>query len=234
MGYFLTTEPENAVPPNSCASPKTHVPDPRVSERGLRYLNTELGRWTSRDPAGEKSGTHLYGAMVNSPVRIVDMLGQYSIIFDGTPPPIIGLQGVTHKGAYFDKEPMDCPDGQAGFMMKMELSYAQIIIYLQIADANTLPHELKHVAHQDERIASVLGIPGQNKCECMPCYDALLGYASVAELYYQVLEQYKDYDLDCSTYGGMCAEKMQALQSLWQGAQTLSAKQAAVATACGQ
>jgi len=54
MGYFLTTEPENAVPSNSCASPKTHTPDPRVSERGQRFYSPELARWVNRDPIEER------------------------------------------------------------------------------------------------------------------------------------------------------------------------------------
>lgn len=47
MGYFLTTDPEIAVPPNSCASPKTHIPASRVKERGHRFYMPEIGRWVS-------------------------------------------------------------------------------------------------------------------------------------------------------------------------------------------
>jgi hypothetical protein len=47
MGYYYTTSPENAVPPNSWASPKTHVPGSPVKERGYRYYSAELGRWVS-------------------------------------------------------------------------------------------------------------------------------------------------------------------------------------------
>jgi hypothetical protein len=55
MGYYYTTEPENAVPGNSCAQPKTHVPASPVKDRGLRYYQPETGRWASRDPIGEKA-----------------------------------------------------------------------------------------------------------------------------------------------------------------------------------
>ena len=50
MGYYFTAEPENAVPPNSCATPKTHTPGSPVKERGHRYYQPEIGRWCSRDP----------------------------------------------------------------------------------------------------------------------------------------------------------------------------------------
>lgn len=53
MGYFLTTEPENAVPGKSLASPKTHTPGSRLQERGLRYYSANMARWLSRDPIGE-------------------------------------------------------------------------------------------------------------------------------------------------------------------------------------
>jgi hypothetical protein len=53
MGYFLTTEPENAVPEKSFASPKTHTPLSRLQERGHRYHSPQLGRWINRDPIGD-------------------------------------------------------------------------------------------------------------------------------------------------------------------------------------
>jgi len=79
MGYFLTTSPENAVPQNSCASLKTHTPDSRVKERGLRYFMPEIGRWPNRDPL-EELGLQEKSASANgSPVErheiIVDQIG---------------------------------------------------------------------------------------------------------------------------------------------------------------
>jgi RHS repeat-associated protein len=49
MGYSLTTL---LAPPSarSHASPKTHVPLPRLQERGHRYYSPEVGRWLNRDP----------------------------------------------------------------------------------------------------------------------------------------------------------------------------------------
>ena len=61
MGYFLTTSPETAVPPNSYASPKTHTPASPVKERGHRFYMPETGRWASRDPIGEFSWLVSFG-----------------------------------------------------------------------------------------------------------------------------------------------------------------------------
>lgn len=55
MGYYLTTEPENAVLAKSFASPKTHTPLSPVKERGYRYYSASLSRWISRDPLSEWS-----------------------------------------------------------------------------------------------------------------------------------------------------------------------------------
>ncbi len=42
---------------------------------GYRYLSTELGRWLSRDPIGERGGINLYGMVNNDPVNKWDLLG---------------------------------------------------------------------------------------------------------------------------------------------------------------
>jgi RHS repeat-associated protein len=55
MGYFLTSDAENAAPGNSLASPKTHTPLSRVEERGLRFYSPEVGRWINRDPIQEEA-----------------------------------------------------------------------------------------------------------------------------------------------------------------------------------
>jgi hypothetical protein len=47
MGYFLISEAETAVPAKSPASPKTHVPLPRLQERGVRGNSASLEKfWT--------------------------------------------------------------------------------------------------------------------------------------------------------------------------------------------
>ena len=53
MGYFLISEAETAVSAQSPASPKTHVPLPRLQERGHRFYSPETGRWANRDPLGD-------------------------------------------------------------------------------------------------------------------------------------------------------------------------------------
>lgn len=55
MGYYSTSEPENAVPARSLVRPKTHTPFSQVQERGQRYYSPGVGRWVNRDPIGEKS-----------------------------------------------------------------------------------------------------------------------------------------------------------------------------------
>jgi len=53
MAYFLTSQPENAVPGKSWVPPKTHTPGSRLEKRGSRFYMPGLGRWASRDPIRE-------------------------------------------------------------------------------------------------------------------------------------------------------------------------------------
>ncbi|MEI6516822.1 MAG: hypothetical protein WCO77_12680 [bacterium] len=98
MGYYLTTDPQNAVPPKFWATPKTHTPGSRVKERGFRFYTPETGRWMSRDPIGEQAFLYsmmnyggvplqqkvgwrklglrrLYGFVGNEPINKVDLYG---------------------------------------------------------------------------------------------------------------------------------------------------------------
>lgn len=75
MGYFLTTEPENAPLANSLASPKTHTPGSRLQKRGYRYYMPEVGRWCSRDPAEELGGLNQFSFLENDPLNGGDLLG---------------------------------------------------------------------------------------------------------------------------------------------------------------
>ncbi len=43
---------------------------------GYRYYEPRTGRWTSRDPIGERGGTHTTGYVLNSPGDWIDLLGQ--------------------------------------------------------------------------------------------------------------------------------------------------------------
>jgi RHS repeat-associated protein len=116
MGYYYTTEPENAVPGKFHASPKTHTPGSRVKERGHRYYQPEVGRWLGRDPINERGfllGVRLtkirkqasdindYISCANRLTMLVDPLGlqycvtwtdpifggTYTACYDPTPPP---------------------------------------------------------------------------------------------------------------------------------------------------
>jgi len=42
---------------------------------GYRYYSSELGRWISRDPIGERGGLNLFGFVGNSPIVATDLLG---------------------------------------------------------------------------------------------------------------------------------------------------------------
>jgi len=75
MGYYYKVELETAVPPKSWVIPKTHTPDPQVSERGHRFYQPESGRWVNRDPIGERGDPNLYANVRNSPIAKVDPLG---------------------------------------------------------------------------------------------------------------------------------------------------------------
>ena len=74
MGYY-TSEPEAAPRVISCASPKTHTPASPVKERGHRFYSPGLGRWSSRDPIGEKGGKNQYGFVRNRTLDYRDPIG---------------------------------------------------------------------------------------------------------------------------------------------------------------
>lgn len=48
---------------------------------GFRYYSPELGRWTARDPIGERGGLNLLAMCSNSSVNNYDVLGQFSDCF---------------------------------------------------------------------------------------------------------------------------------------------------------
>ena len=45
---------------------------------GYRYYSSELGRWVSRDPIGERGGVNTVSFVGNRPIYIVDLLGRES------------------------------------------------------------------------------------------------------------------------------------------------------------
>jgi len=56
-------------------STKPLCPVTGLSEYEFRKYDSDLGRWVSPDPAGEKGGVNLYGFVGNDPVRRRDYLG---------------------------------------------------------------------------------------------------------------------------------------------------------------
>ncbi|MCH8476235.1 MAG: RHS repeat-associated core domain-containing protein [Opitutales bacterium] len=50
----------------------------QVSFYGFRYMDSETGRWPSRDPIEEEGGLNLYGFVGNNPVNVWDVLGLQS------------------------------------------------------------------------------------------------------------------------------------------------------------
>jgi RHS repeat-associated protein len=85
MGYSLTTSLARPAA-RSHASPKTHVPLPRLQERGHRYYSANLSRWISRDPLGlgprrakRPEFLNLMTFVGNEPLGHVDPTGLWGI-----------------------------------------------------------------------------------------------------------------------------------------------------------
>ncbi len=60
-----------------------------VEYYGYRYYHTNLGRWLSRDPIGERGGLNLYAFVGNHSLNALDILGkdEYPRLEDQTEPP---------------------------------------------------------------------------------------------------------------------------------------------------
>jgi hypothetical protein len=74
-----------------------------ITNYGERYYDPQLGRWTSRDPIGERGGLNLYGFVGNDGVNSFDLLGQEeaSVAQDVCSPCSITYElkhGSDHKG----------------------------------------------------------------------------------------------------------------------------------------
>ena len=54
---------------------KTLTPERQVSESGLRFLNSGLGRWTARDPIEERDGPNLFVFVRNGAPHAFDPVG---------------------------------------------------------------------------------------------------------------------------------------------------------------
>jgi len=95
MGYYPTNSALPARKPTpsfSRVAPKTHTPCSPMQDRGLRFYNSEIGRWVSRDPIGEKGINILIKMSIKNifeksrqlhkfASHINDLLEQYSYVF---------------------------------------------------------------------------------------------------------------------------------------------------------
>lgn len=80
MGYYI--QPDSV---RGDATPKTHTPGSRMQELGHRSYTPYLGRWTSRDPLGERGSRNLHAFVRNSALSRCDPLGlQEETEWDGT------------------------------------------------------------------------------------------------------------------------------------------------------
>ena len=57
-------------------STKYHDSETDLVYYGYRYLNTDTGRWISKDPYKENGGKNLYGFLLNAPSYLIDSLGR--------------------------------------------------------------------------------------------------------------------------------------------------------------
>jgi RHS repeat-associated protein len=95
-----------------------------LSYYGYRFYSPSMGRWTSRDPLGEKGGLNLYEFVGNDPVNRIDLLGEvwwnpWTWFDDDAPDPCAGeFSPKTHNrkkicdfGSNWDKKTKD-PDNK--------------------------------------------------------------------------------------------------------------------------
>ncbi|MCO5043847.1 MAG: RHS repeat-associated core domain-containing protein [Kiritimatiellae bacterium] len=63
------------LPPRYQFSSKEYDTATELNYYGFRFYSSEMGRWLSRDPLGERGGLNLHGFVRNDPIRYVDPLG---------------------------------------------------------------------------------------------------------------------------------------------------------------
>jgi len=82
MGYFITSEthPSNTISGIISRAPKLVARRESSQVRGSRYDNPSIGRWTSRDPIGEKGGYNIYVSVMNNGISVVDFNGTWNIL----------------------------------------------------------------------------------------------------------------------------------------------------------
>lgn len=78
MGFHITTT-ESATSDVPVRILKTAPPRHHFVESGMRYYNSAIGRWPSRDPIEEDGGLLLYGFVENYPIGNVDPRGLLTV-----------------------------------------------------------------------------------------------------------------------------------------------------------
>jgi RHS repeat-associated protein len=72
---MIALTPAPATDARRLERPKTHGGERRVQQPGARFYSSQLGRWVSRDPIGERGGINVLLAAENSHVMNVDYRG---------------------------------------------------------------------------------------------------------------------------------------------------------------
>jgi hypothetical protein len=88
MAFYAKDEPEHPAAIRATAGMLSRDQEPRPGNAtppiltvgiGHRFYNPALGRWMTKDPAGETGGEALYAFVLNRPVLFVDRLGLETI-----------------------------------------------------------------------------------------------------------------------------------------------------------
>ena len=90
--------------------PGNAYPRPAKATSGYRFLNSELGRWTSRDPIGKWGGVSLYRFVRNDPNDWHDALGTRALPGHGEPPESVDPWPAPAPRPPSKVEPPDAPD----------------------------------------------------------------------------------------------------------------------------
>lgn len=90
--------------PNFRGRSKTHTPVPRMQGLGYRSYSPGIGRWTSKDPIGERGGWHLYAFLRNCPLNACDPIGLSAEKFHCCDEQTINSGEETLKAAYEEKK----------------------------------------------------------------------------------------------------------------------------------
>jgi RHS repeat-associated protein len=120
---------------------------------GCRYYNDTTGRWVSRDPIEESGGFNLYSFVINTPLRMTDILGAVPVRFeypqDPRDVPVIDIKSQRQDGT----QALCDPDGFVRCMRDEDcdvscevwVNFTIILSLKNVTDyAGMLSHEQRH------------------------------------------------------------------------------------------